>query len=432
MSTLSELLKEKNSLPIGNIYEKKINGNIYTYYQYFENGKRYTHKVDDITANELYVKIQRRKQIEKIIKEIKAVDKIFTLSKNAEKLTGSVMSGNKVVATFDHGSLIRINNRLAPLSIIKTHSLESFLSLRKIDMTRSNARLLKKALNIHMKDENKIPLSNYALSITDNYWFRPKHSKLKYQNINFKNDIYFDLSLKGDTSVFPRKNKLTPEITTPGSFEKGWKLINNSWWLYKVGNQKQIFSELFSYHFAKLIGLNTAIYEFDSGYIRTKNFAEHANFEPIAAIAGSDDNYENVFNVIYGIDNEMAKDYLRLIMFDCVVYNIDRHNENLGLLRDRKTGKIVSLAPNFDNNMALLSTIDELRIPEKDNFIKGFVEFIKNNEKARDLYKQIKFKNITVSQVDRLFDNIPIKNDQHFDIAEKICLRYRYLKTLFK
>ena len=33
----------------------------------------------------------------------------------------------------------------------------------------------------------------------------------------------------------------------------------------------------------------------------------------------------------------------------------DRHTNNFGLLRDVKTGKLLGLAPNYDNNMALIS-----------------------------------------------------------------------------
>ena len=40
---------------------------------------------------------------------------------------------------------------------------------------------------------------------------------------------------------------------------------------------------------------------------------------------------------------------------DTIIANPDRHTFNFGLLRDAQTGEIVSLAPNFDNNMALIA-----------------------------------------------------------------------------
>ena len=40
---------------------------------------------------------------------------------------------------------------------------------------------------------------------------------------------------------------------------------------------------------------------------------------------------------------------------DALVYNVDRHTQNFGILRDGETGAILSMAPNFDNNIALIS-----------------------------------------------------------------------------
>lgn len=40
---------------------------------------------------------------------------------------------------------------------------------------------------------------------------------------------------------------------------------------------------------------------------------------------------------------------------DALVFNMDRHTQNFGVLREQETGRIISTAPNFDNNMALIS-----------------------------------------------------------------------------
>ena len=431
MSTLSELIKEKESLPIGNIYTKKINGKEYIYYQFFKDGKRFSQIVKNNDIETLKTQIKRRKELETLIAKYRSKEKRVVLSKNAEKITGYLMSGNIPVAKFENGQLLEMNESLVPLVIKKTKSIEKFLDLRVIDMSRTNARILKKALNITIDDETKIPLYAYALSISDDYWFKPKHSKIKYMDIKFNNDIYSDAALKGDLTIFPHKTKLTPEITTTGSFEKGWKMVNGEWWLYKSGKPKQIFSEMFCYKFARLIGINTAIYEIDGEYIRSKNFAEDCNFEPMAAIADNNDNYEFVFSLLHQIDKAISKDYLKLIFFDSVVNNIDRHNENTGLLRERGTGKIISLAPNFDNNLALISTVDVLKDAKKDKFVEMFVDFLNKNEMARKLFKEITFKTIVELDLERIIDNIPIKIDNTEDIIKKVYQRYTYLKNLF-
>ena len=432
MKTLSELERELKTLPKGNVYIKNINGNEYYYHQYFINGARISSIVSKDKVSDLKAKIEYRKQIEKQIKIIKSKQKNIVLSKNAKELTGSVMSGNTVVATFEQGTLTYINEKLVPLVIKRTHRIEEFLKLRVIDMSRTNARILKRILNIHVDDDYKAALYSYALSVNDNYWFKPKHSKVKYHELKFKDDSYFDTALKGDITPSRFINQLTPEITTTGSFEKGWKYINGEWWLYKSGNKNQIFAELFSYHFAKLIGLNTAIYEYDGGYIRSKNFATRYNFEPMASLLGDNDDNKVIFDELYKISIDIAKDYLKLIAFDAIVFNVDRHNENVGLLRDRRNGKIVSLAPNFDNNMAFYSNTEiSLNMPQKDNMIKSFASFLKNNEIAKEIYKDIVFPDITIQDLGCIVNKVEIKINNIDEVIATLLERYNYVKSLF-
>ena len=55
------------------------------------------------------------------------------------------------------------------------------------------------------------------------------------------------------------------------------------------------------------------------------------------------------------LNPELLKPYLDMLFMDALVFNVDRHTQNYGLLRSRETGEILSMAPNFDNNMALIS-----------------------------------------------------------------------------
>ena len=53
------------------------------------------------------------------------------------------------------------------------------------------------SVDVTVDEDYKAALYSYALSVSDNYWFRPKHSKLKYNELKFKDDSYFDAALKG-------------------------------------------------------------------------------------------------------------------------------------------------------------------------------------------------------------------------------------------
>ena len=273
MENLYDLINKKNNLPQGRIYKKNIKGKTYFYHQFSNQGKRCSKIIKKEDFDELNKQILERLEIEKQIKEIlKNGNKDIALSKSARELTGYVMKEDKVVAEFNQGNLISYNEDLCPLIIKRTKRLEPFLKYRSIDSGRTNSRILKKILNINIKDNNLISLCSYAASISDDYWFKPKHSKLKYKDISFNNDMLFDTSLKGLISIYPNKIILTPELTTNGSYEKGWKNNNGVWWLYKVGNKNEIFSELFYSRLFEKLNLPTAHYEYDGKYILSKNF----------------------------------------------------------------------------------------------------------------------------------------------------------------
>ena len=187
---------------------------------------------------------------------------------------------------------------------------------------------------------------------------------------------------------------------------------------------------MFCSYFAELIHLNSVAYELDGEYIRCKNFSPYMNFEPMAALAGDNDRCDYVFNILCGIREDLARDYLKLILFDSIMNNIDRHNENYGLLRDPESGTILSLAPNFDNNLALIATTERLNSPSKDGFIKVFTDFIKKNAVARSMLHEISIPDIDLDDLRLIALQIPIRINNLEEIVSSVLLRYNYLKKL--
>lgn len=429
MEKLDELISKLNTLPEGYISKKKINGKVYFYLQ----RKREKH------IESIYIK---RTDLEKIKEELSLREKLENeieslmnndnplkdkLSKRDEELTGYIMMHNVVTAKVKKGEIVWKNHKICPLIFLRSNYLESFLSKRIIDETRANSRLLKKALNINNIETNKLPLFVYSLVVTDNYWFRPSGSRLVYEDVKFKSDCYSELTLKGDTRLVSKKPRSNPQLTLIGSYEKCWKLIDGEWWLYKVGNNNELFSELFCSKLASKLDIPTAYYEKVGEYIKTKNFADIYNFEPMSALAGEDDSYENVFNVCLSLGDEIAKQYLTLIYFDALVENVDRHNENLGFLRNKRNGKIVSLAPNFDNNISLISRCNVLNENrEKFGLTRNFVEFLKSNVKALELFKELELVEVTEQIINSCIKEIDIKVDEQ-NISNFVLNGYKFI-----
>lgn len=332
-------------------------------------------------------------------------------------ITGKLMSGDNVAATVKNGIITDYNKLLLPLYLKRTKDVEKWLAYRAVDHSRKNARLLKRALRLRTTDDVQTALAVNAATVTDRYWFRPEGSAAVYEDIRFKENYFSELALRGDPDSFSNRPSRTPELTNTGSFEKCWKLINGEWWMYKSGNENEYFSELFICRLGERLGLPMAHYELDGEYIRSKNFTNGAevNFESMRALADDDEDYENCFNILNEISPDIAGQYLLLLWMDTVCYNMDRHTENFGLLRDVKTGRIISLAPNYDNNIALIAKGHPTDVRREHDGLIGFLRtFIQSSEEAHEMYRQMKLPEITESMIDECMDEIPIKADREY------------------
>lgn len=331
-----------------------------------------------------------------------------------ESITGTLMLKDCSVAVVKDGIIMESSDTLLPLYIKRTKNIEGWIASRAIDSHRTNSRLLKKVLRLRAKDDVHTSLAVNAAMITDCYWFKPETSNATYDDIKFKENYFDQLALRGDPDSFSQRPSRTPELTNIGSFEKCWKLIDGKWWLYKRGNEKEYFSELFICKLGEKLGLDMAHYEMNDEYICSKDFTNGGmvNFEPISSLVDDNEDYEYCFNILNAISSKIAEQYLTLIWMDSICYNMHRHTENFGLLRDIDTGEIISLAPNYDNNVALISNGYLKDVSRKnDSLICDFDEFIQNSEVAKKMYQQMNLPEITLTIINECLDEIPIKVD---------------------
>ena len=299
--------------------------------------------------------------------------------------TGDVMCGDSIVATVvDNDIQSIVDMKKCPLYLIRTSDFEGWLRTRCIDLHRTNSRVLKKMLRLQNSDEIDLVLRVNAATVTDNYWCREIGSPLMYKDIDLTNGYLADSALLGIFKEVPEMNVNlnTPELTNIGSFEKCWKFDGDSWFMLKKADRLQGFSELFVYGLGKKLGYDMAEcknHSDDNNDICSKDFTKSIyNLEPIHSLVGDNVDCGVVANVLNKLGSDFVKDYLKIIFMDALVMNPDRHEFNLGLLRDRSTGEIVKLAPNFDNNLSLISRGYPKSMLTKNNvMIKDFIEIAK-------------------------------------------------------
>lgn len=334
-----------------------------------------------------------------------------------QRISGSLMSGDRVIAEIENGNIIEYDENLLPLHLKRTKNFERWLASRAIDSHRTNSRLLKKVLRLKERDDVSTVLSVNAATITDRYWFRPEGSEETYDDIRFKENYFDKLALCGDPDSMSNRPSRTPELTNIGSFEKCWRLVEGKWWMYKTGNENEIFSELFICRLGEKLGLNMAHYELDDKYIRSEDFTDGAkvNYEPASSILGDDDDYERCFRILNSVSTKLAEQYLELIWTDTICFNMDRHTENFGFLRNVETGEILSLAPNYDNNIALISNGYPSDVSRKNDGLIGFFDsFVENCDDARVMYGEMNLPEITETLITQCMDEIPVKVDADY------------------
>lgn len=276
---------------------------------------------------------------------------------------GYLMSGNTPAAQIERGKIIPLDISRMPLYLTADGSFEDWLTSRAIDQRRPNARILKKVLHLTNSSDAAAVLRVHGAAITDNYWIRlDGEDALSYEDVRFKTDTFADIALNGSFSSYSKayeKNQLeagTPELTNIGSYEKCWRIENDGWWLYKSGSPLERFSELFIARLGKELGFSMAEYLPAGTNVKTPDFTRGIyNYEPVSAIVGDEDDWALSYDRLTALHPALGGQYLDILYMDALCCNVDRHTQNYGVLRDQTIGSIISMAPNFDNNIALIA-----------------------------------------------------------------------------
>ena len=278
-------------------------------------------------------------------------------------LNGTLMSGDSPVAEIRQGLVMPLDTARMPLYLREHDDILGWLEARAIDRHRTNSRILKKVLRLSDSSDLAAVLHSHGAAITDNYWFRGEAEPgLTWQDVRFSADSFSEIALTGSFSSYSRQftqDELktgTPELTNIGSYEKCWRIEDDTWWLYKNENDLERYSELFIAALGDSLGFSMAEYRESGDYVKTRDFTEgRVNFEPAAAIVGEDEDYALNYERLVALKPSLGKEYLDILFMDALCFNMDRHTKNYGVLRDRATGELLCMAPNFDNNIALIS-----------------------------------------------------------------------------
>lgn len=318
-----------------------------------------------------------------------------------------LMCKNDAIAQYRSGQLRVFDKFRQPLLLARTGDFKSWVSNRAMNSHRPSASVLRKLLNLTDYSDFAVAMHNNATCATDAYWVKRATEDLTWEHIKIDNDMLADHILAGNLKTLTVETNLkTYDTTTTGSCEKCWKYFNHGWYMMKLGNKYEAFSELLVSRLCGLFGFNTVRYEAyrdNKGNIKgveSENFIYKDNeyFEEMHALVAEETGYKINYDALKLLENhygcDLLTDYMNLIVMDTIAYNVDRHTRNYGVIREDVKGTVLRMAPNYDNNMSLLANTQELKQSAPQIFFTQLEELFRyhnNKYKLPNLtYNQIK------------------------------------------
>ena len=339
------------------------------------------------------------------------------------------MHKDNIVSRIEN-DIVMQENEMLPLMLKKGSNIENWIVSRAVDRHRTNSRLLKKI--IRLTDTGDIPtvMKAHAATVTDNYWIKFDSENIEYKDILLNDDSLADVALFGTfESVVKADNSpigfsKSPELTNIGSFEKCWKIKDGKWYMYKKETKEEQFSEVFICKLGRFFNYDMAEYDVNNDCVITKDFTESKryDFESAASFVGDEEDYTFNYRRLLEFSKKIADDYVKIIFMDTLCMNMDRHTNNYGVLRNSTDGSIVRLAPNFDNNIALISRgYTSIDVSENDLLISLWCEFIKNND------INFQYPVLTKEDLVNIANSIDLNVDKDY-VVDFVYNRYKIIK----
>lgn len=261
------------------------------------------------------------------------------------------------------------------------NELDSWIRYRKIP---KNRQFVENIVATYSAEEKEMLMDyidvSLGLSLNDSYWITPANKEYKWKDYNLYDNEFsealqrasFGEEIKGIKGITS-----SPEYTTNGMLKKCWhRESDGKIYLYKGSSQeyanggKEAYSEYYMAQVAKVLGFDCVPYDLKEFHNQIVSSCpiftnENEGFVPIYQFIKND---LRPHPLPMELANAMAKYYTLeklqdLLVFDAIIINKDRHQNNFGMIVDNNTGKILRPAPIFDNGFSMINFLiaDELK-----------------------------------------------------------------------
>jgi hypothetical protein len=211
----------------------------------------------------------------------------------------------------------------------------------------------------------------FGLSLSDQYWVRPESKDLRWEDVNFFDNIFSEdvgNILFGQIPNGDAFSLMSPDNTSDGWLRKKWKVIGGGRCLIKGGSgatRQEPYNEVLASAIMQRLGVAHVPYTLmlidEYPYSVCEDFitaqTELISAWHIAQTRKRDNSvsaYQHFLNCcdalkIPGVREDLDK----MLSVDYVIANEDRHLNNFGAVRNADTLEWVGLAPVFDCGTSL-------------------------------------------------------------------------------
>lgn len=264
------------------------------------------------------------------------------------------------------------NAHLMPFGLQLTNEgIWRWLKDRALPYKRRFSEAICRSLGFDVNDTEAIYRAGLGLSLNDCYWLPPHRSALRFEDVTpYENEFSEALAQVAlDGSSDAPGHGLTPELTTDGTLPKAWRIeADGTRVLYKGATPGyrpgEPVSEALASSIADAMGIDHAHYSLrvlgGQTYSVCANFTTtEVSYVPYAVAAGGHRKLSDALAYAWLIGDEQLEKLCDMLAFDCVICNNDRHFANFGFMRDNGKGKIVGMAPVFDNGRGLFPSASD-------------------------------------------------------------------------
>lgn len=367
-----------------------------------------------------------------------------------------LMNQNTKVLKFEFESDLNViinieeiyNIEFAPLTIKNANNEKKLLEInnwfneRGIPLYRDNAKEILEMFKISSVREliNK----DYGLSLSDEYWFKPEKSDIKWEDINYFDNNY-DSAIFADATygsgagmslnqASNNKSYKTPNNTSNGQLRKVWIKRQGENYLYKGAGTIHNFEPINEVLASKICEiLEVPHVEYDIDIIRGKRqdtlvsvckCAINKNEEIIPAysilteeidkVTKSENDYYIYLEILkkHNVPNE--EEYLqKMFLLDYIMLNEDRHLNNFGVIRNVQTLNWDRICPVFDTGRSMNTNVTTSYWNFEEGEIKLFTQELISSKKIEKIL------------------NIKLNDEQNFELKElsvfykELLIKYR-------